>query len=105
MSFYKDKDQSEIDGILQVFPKAFEDKFGQPLDYEYLTQYLQDLLAKRELELIESALDGLSPKSIRLMMKTIEKRKVDQYTSKSDVITKENEKVFSKTINTNKTKF
>jgi len=88
MSIYKDKDQSEIDGILQIFPDAFNMKYGEELDQKALLTYLNNLLAKREQEIFESALGALSPKSIRLLIESVQKsgqvNKVNQFESREN---------------------
>lgn len=71
MSLYKNKDQSEINGILQIFPESYKNNYGEDLNYDHLLIYLNDLLKKKEKEILDSSLATLSPMSIRLMIESI----------------------------------
>ena len=71
MSLYKDKDQSEIDTVINQFSGSFKVNYGSDIDKHTLISYLNFLLKKKEQELMESALGSLSPKSIKLMIETL----------------------------------
>lgn len=64
----RDKDSQEIAAILQVMPETYSHSFGHALDKDMLKTYLNDLLNKKKLAFLDSALNHMTPRSITELM-------------------------------------
>lgn len=69
---YRDKSKEEIDAVLGGHLQAFEDKIGFKPSAADLLEWTKKRLARRIEEVRESTFGHLSPKSLELLIKSLE---------------------------------